>query len=232
MVPILNERERLCSRLLPSIARFYNDASAEGVGYDIEWIFVDGGSTDGGESYILAQPAEYRCRLVYSQRGRAIQMNKGAQSASATTLLFLHADCLLPGNLLVLIDNLAQSTWGCFIIRLQPCEGILSWVEYGINWRTGVRNVATGDQAIFISASVFRSLGGYAAIPLMEDMELSRRLRKIAKPHIVSSPVYVDSRRWLKNGSIYTVVQMWFIQLCYFLGVSPERLSRWYYRKA
>ena len=231
IVPLLNEQQRLRSHLLPSIARLYQHAKARGLPYDIEWIFVDGASTDDGNDLVRTQPAEYRCRLIGSERGRAIQMNHGAAHARGTTLLFLHADCVLPDDLFAVLDQLQQARWGCFIIRLRPCPGILPWVERGINWRVRARAVATGDQAMFVSADVFSRLGGYTVIPLMEDMELSRRLRKIAKPFIVLSPVEVDSRRWLKKGVAITVVHMWFIQWCYFLGVAPERLYRWYYNK-
>jgi len=191
-----------------------------------EVIVVDGGSEDASAS--VAEPL---CdTLVRSQRGRALQMNAGAARAAGAYLLFLHCDTRLeitPQRLQQILET--RPPWGFFRVRLSGAAPGLRLVEAGMNLRSTATAVATGDQGIFVERDVWAACGGFAPIPLMEDVELCKRLRRRASPLVVDPPVVTSSRRWEQRGVLPTVLHMWYLRLAYWLGVRPERLRRSYY---
>lgn len=193
----------------------------------VEIILVDGGSTD--DTCQLA--AGLVDQLISSEPGRAWQMNSGAAQARGEWLLFLHCDTLLPDSINEWQKKLLniKNDWGFFMLRLSGSHGWLRVIERAINVRSRLSSVATGDQCQFVRRSLFTALQGFAAIPLMEDIELSKRLRRHSAPFIWQQPVLTCSRRWQQQGYVKTIVIMWYLRLAYWFGVSPQRLHRIYY---
>ncbi|MFL5088988.1 MAG: TIGR04283 family arsenosugar biosynthesis glycosyltransferase [Xanthobacteraceae bacterium] len=192
-----------------------------------EVIVVDGGSRDG--TVDLARPAADR--VIASPRGRAAQMNAGAALARGAVLLFLHADTRLPGNADALVlAGLERSgrAWGRFNIAIAGRSPLLAIVAAAINFRSRLTRIATGDQAIFVSRDVFAAVGGFPDIALMEDVALSRALKRISRPVCVAAKVTTSGRRWEQHGVLRTVVLMWRLRLAYFLGAEPATLARRY----
>lgn len=182
---------------------------------------------DGGSDEDTASLAEAWCdRVVVSERGRARQMNAGAALASGEVLLFLHADTRLPGSAADALERFrsGRQAWGRFDVRLSGDRPLFRVIAWFMNWRSRVTGIATGDQALFVRRSVFESLGGFAPIPLMEDVELSTRLRAVSRPFCVTDPVVTDSRRWEQHGAWRTIVLMWRLRWRYWRGESPESL--------
>ena len=191
----------------------------------LEIILVDGGSTD--DTVALAAPLVDQ--LLQSTPGRAAQMNAGAALAQGQWLLFLHADTQLPANFLELLPTAhATPQWGRFDVRLFPSSPMLQVVAWMMNWRSRLTGVCTGDQAIFVRRALFEQLGGYAPIPLMEDIELSKRLRKISPPLCLRPPLTTSSRRWQTHGTLRTIVLMWWLRWRYWRGAPVEELARRY----
>ena len=166
-------------------------------------------------------------RVLSASRGRAAQMNAGAAAARGQTLLFLHADGSLPDPFT--LSDLSSADWGFFKLRLGGRPWIYRVIENAINLRTSLTRVAGGDQGLFFSRSFFNSIGGFPSIPLMEDVAISKRARKLSQPMIVEQRIVSSSRRWQQNGVIKTVLLMWGLRLAYWIGVKPERLHRIYY---
>ncbi len=188
----------------------------------VEVILADGGSTD----QTVARAASLVDLVVAAPRGRAAQMNAGAACASGTALLFLHADTRLPRQADCLIAAaLATRAWGRFDIALTGRHWLLKVVATMMNRRSWLTGIATGDQAIFVRRSVFDALGGFAPIALMEDIELSARLRRISRPACLSQKVISSGRRWKKYGVCRTIWLMWRLRLAYFLGADPQALA-------
>lgn len=191
-----------------------------------ELIVVDGESRDG--TLALARPLADR--VLTGPRGRAAQMNAGASVARGDVLLFLHADTKLPENADALIRNgLAQSgrVWGRFDVRFDH-DGILPLIAVMMNLRSRLTGIATGDQAIFVTRAAFDAIGGFPAQPLMEDIALSSRIRRISRPAYIRTRVTTSARRWRKQGILRTVFLMWRLRLAYFLGADPAYLARQY----
>lgn len=192
----------------------------------IEVIVVDGGS--GDQTAHLAKPLVDL--YLYSDAGRAIQMNTGAAEASGDFLMFLHADTVLPNTFLnVLPATLDNSVhWGFFPVRLSGRHWLLRCIERGMNMRSRLTGVATGDQAMWLSMTLWRQAGGFKNIPLMEDVELSKRLRRVVWPSVARQTLCTSSRRWESHGVIRTIILMWRLRLLYFFGVSPKKLASFY----
>ncbi len=191
-----------------------------------EVIVVDGGSADA--SAAIARP--YCDCVLVSPRGRALQMNAGAQQARGRYLFFLHCDTRPHVDLVGLEDLLAGNPlWGYFPVRLSGSARPLRVVERMMNLRARLTRIATGDQLIFVRRSDFLAIGGYADIPLMEDVELCQRLRQNATPHIAPALVTTSSRRWEERGILNTIFTMWHLRAAYWLGISPQRLVKTYY---
>ena len=191
-----------------------------------EVIVADGGSTDGTREY-AAPGAD---RVLAAPRGRARQMNAGAEVATGDVLVFLHADTKLPPEAdRAVFEALGRRPgWGSFAVRLSGVHPAFRVIERMISLRSRLSGIATGDQAIFVARDLFRSAGGFVDIALLEDVELCRRLRRIARPVRPRAPVVTSSRRWEAGGIARTTVLMWWIRGAYALGVNPDRLARHY----
>jgi len=190
-------------------------------------IVVDGGSRD--DTALLAGRAG--ATVVRAERGRASQMNAGAAAADGQVLLFLHADCRLPADAGRAVRTAigAGRRWGRFDVRLDSPRRSLAVVGAMMNLRSRLTAIATGDQALFVDRSLWDATGGYAPIPLMEDVELTSRLRRVAPPACLRERVRVSARRWEQRGVLRTVLEMWAWRAAYALGASPARLHRLYY---
>lgn len=191
-----------------------------------ELILVDGGSDDG--TVALTHP--YVDDVVHTEQGRAIQMNVGAAMASAPILLFLHADTYLPDNAIIEIQQAIDEgySWGRFDITLTGQHGLLKLVAWLMNIRSRLSGIATGDQAIFVTREAFEQQGDYKNIALMEDIDLSARLKQVCKPFCSRSKVISSGRRWISFGVIKTITLMWWLRFRYFIGAKPENLAKLY----
>lgn len=193
-----------------------------------ELIVVDGGSDDG-----TAERAEPLAdRLIHAPKGRAAQMNAGARAAAGEVLLFLHADTRLPeaADRILAGAFAAGAVWGRFDVRLSGGHPLLRMVEALMNGRSRLTGIATGDQAMFVKREAFERVGGFPEIPLMEDIALSKTLKRLARPVCLHDRVVVSSRRWEERGILRTILLMWELRLRYFLGADPRDLVRRYYR--
>jgi rSAM/selenodomain-associated transferase 2 len=219
VVPALDEAVNL-KRLLPDLARTCPGA---------EVIVVDGGSRDGTAAVASGRPG---VRLLASARGRARQMNAGAREASGDVLLFLHADTRLPeGAAAAIAAALAGPAvvGGRFDVRFDSPRRILRVVAWFMNARSRATSICTGDQAIFVRRADFEAVGGYPDVPLMEDIELSRRLKARGRLAALRARVTTSARKWEREGPLRTIGFMWTLRLLHFCGVAPARLHRWYY---
>jgi rSAM/selenodomain-associated transferase 2 len=192
-----------------------------------EILVADGGSRDGTPALAAARP----CRVVASPRGRAVQMNAGAASATGAILLFLHADTRLPLTAFDDVDRALadpDTVGGRFDVRLDRAGAVYRLIETLMNARSRATRIATGDQAIFVRRRVFEDLGGYAPIPLMEDVEFSRRLKRRGRVACLRTRVVTSARRWEQAGPWRTILRMWWLRALYAAGVSPHRLARAY----
>lgn len=216
IIPTLNEA--------PTIIQTLSWVRAAG---SCEVVVVDGGSCDG----TLEAARPLADILLSSARGRACQMNSGARVATGEVLLFLHADTMLPQNFPGLLrDALQDSTvlGGRFDIRLNAVGWSFRMIETLMNVRSRLTRIATGDQAIFVRRDAFEALGGFPELELMEDVELSRRLKHMGKVACLRSQVVTSARRWQRDGIFRTISLMWFLRLAYFLGVPPRQLKTFY----
>jgi rSAM/selenodomain-associated transferase 2 len=219
VVPVLNEAgliEAALSALQPLRER------------GAEIIVADGGSRDGTAE--LAAP--FVSRVIPAPKGRAVQMNAGARMATGDLLLFLHADTRLPdGADRVLVRAFETgAVWGRFDVRLSGRHPLLRIVAMLMNRRSRLTGIATGDQAMFVRREVFERVGGFPAIPLMEDIALSKTLKRIAPPRCLRERVTASGRRWEEQGMLRTILLMWELRLRYLFGADPADLARRYYR--
>ncbi|MEK9720117.1 MAG: TIGR04283 family arsenosugar biosynthesis glycosyltransferase [Quisquiliibacterium sp.] len=219
VVPVINEESALpgCLQALG--------------GHVVRTVVVDGGSSDSTCALALASGVE----LVHAVRGRANQMNAGAETLrQERALLFLHADVRLPEGWLATIKNALSggARWGRFDVRLEGANRFFRVISAMMNLRSRLTGVCTGDQAIFVESSSWREIGGYARIALMEDIELSVRLRALAGWPVALKPcVRVSGRRWERSGIFKTILMMWSLRALYWAGVAPATLHRLYYRR-
>ncbi|MEH2029394.1 MAG: TIGR04283 family arsenosugar biosynthesis glycosyltransferase [Nostoc sp.] len=197
---------------------------------NIEVIVVDGGSKDN--TVEIAQ--SLNVKVISSSPGRAVQMNTGAVAASGEILLFLHADTRLPTGFDDMIRTALQQPGivaGAFKLRIDASLFSLRWVEWGVNVRSHFYQMPYGDQAIFLTKEVFQQIGGFPELVIMEDFELMRRLKRIGRIVIIPTPVVTSARRWLQKGVFKTTLLNQIVITAYLLGVSPERIRRWYRRE-
>jgi len=189
-----------------------------------EVILSDGGSQDG--TLNLAKPMVDH--IVSSPQGRATQMNHGARAASEEILWFLHADTLITNDAhtQLMADLLATTkVWGRFNVRLTGTQRIFRLIEGMMNLRSCISGIATGDQGIFLWQHVFMEIGGFDEIPLMEDIALSRKLKKLSRPLRLKQKLITSSRRWEEQGVINTIILMWKLRLSYYFGVPAQKLA-------
>jgi rSAM/selenodomain-associated transferase 2 len=215
IVPCLNEAQGITGALA---------ALAPLRAHGAEVIVVDGGSGDG----TAEQAASYADLVITAPRGRASQMNAGAARARGEILLFLHADTLLPDAAgALIVDGLKRTRrgWGRFDVAIAGRHPLLRLVEVLMNLRSRLTGIATGDQAIFVTRSLFTAAGGYPEIALMEDIALSKRLKGFGPPLCLKHRLTASARRWEKHGVLRTIVLMWSLRLAYWLGADPAKLA-------
>lgn len=218
IVPVLNEAaciEAALARLAPLRER------------GARVLVVDGGSGDD----TLRRAAPLADRVLVAGRSRALQMNAGARDALAQdvdVLLFLHADTALPADadreIFRHVSNLPRY-WGRFDVHIDGRHRALRWIARLMNWRSRLTGICTGDQAIFVSRGAFSSLQGFAPIPIMEDIEFSRRARLMSRPIALAARVTTSGRRWERHGVWRTVLLMWRLRLAYYFGADPQDLA-------
>ncbi len=218
IIPVLNEAAAIgdaLAALAPCRAR------------GVEVVVVDGGSRDGTAA--IAHPLADH--LLSAPRGRGSQMNAGATVAKGEVLLFLHADTRLPPDAerLVLMGlQASKRAWGRFDVTIAGRSPLLRLVAAMMNLRSRLTGIATGDHAMFVTREAFAQAGGFPDIPLMEDIVLSRRLKRIGRPACLPARVVTSGRRWDQHGIVRTTVMMWRLRLAFFLGAEPARLARRY----
>jgi rSAM/selenodomain-associated transferase 2 len=192
-----------------------------------EVIVVDGGSRDGTPA--LAAPLADT--VLASARGRARQMNAGAAVAQGEVLLFLHADTTLPPQADAAVARALAASgadWGRFDVRISGRSALFPVIAAFMNTRSRLSGIATGDQALFVRTALFRQLGGFAELPLMEDIELTRRLRAHGRPACLAERVLTSGRRWETRGVWRTIWLMWRLRWLYWRGTPAEVLARAY----
>ncbi len=214
IVPVLDEAPAISGRLAALHVLRQRGA---------ELIVVDGGSRDATGDLARAVAD----RFLVAARGRATQMNAGARAGHGEVLLFLHADTTLPAeaDVLILQAVAGGAWWGRFDVTIDGRHRLLRVVERMMNLRSRLTGIATGDQAIFVRQDVFARIGGFPELPLMEDIALSQRLRRLARPACLRARVLTSGRRWEENGVVRTILLMWSLRLRYFLGADPARLA-------
>lgn len=216
IIPVLNEAGNM-RPLLESLQKTP----------EVEVIVVDGGSTDGTQA--IAQ--SFGVRVLTTAPPRSHQMNAGAAAAAGGILLFLHADTRLPEAFLPLIHHTLEQpnvVAGAFDLGIQGDRWGLRWVEWGVKWRSRLLQQPYGDQALFLRAATFHEMNGFAEMPLLEDVDLVRRLQHRGRVAIAPAQVLTSGRRWEKLGILRTTLLNQFILMAYRLGISPDRLAQWY----
>jgi rSAM/selenodomain-associated transferase 2 len=216
VIPTLNEEQALPGTL----------ARTARLGFDAILV-VDGGSTD--RTRAIAASQDIRC--VTASLGRARQMNAGASQSQADVLLFLHADTHLPDGARQAIEQALDDpacVGGRFDVRFEQDAGLAWLIARLISARSRWSGIATGDQALFVRRSTFEQLGGFADLPIMEDVDFTRRLKRAGPVAPLRSQVVTSYRRWQRCGAVRTIVLMWALRLLYWLGVHPNRLKALY----
>lgn len=217
IIPVLNEA-KIVSATLQALQKFRAVC---------ELLLVDGGSNDASRH--IAMPLVDK--VLQSPPGRARQMNLGAQEANAGILLFLHADTQLPDDAVAQIIGACTDhyAWGRFDVDFDHPHWLFKVIAFMMNHRSCLTGICTGDQGIFVTRQAFECVGGFPEIALMEDITLSAKLKKLAKPHCLRTKVVTSARRWQQHGIIKTIMTMWTLRLKYFLGTDPDVLAKHYY---
>jgi rSAM/selenodomain-associated transferase 2/rSAM/selenodomain-associated transferase 1 len=218
IIPALNEAHNLADTI-----------NSIGHGNNREIIVVDGGSIDD----TVSSARQLGATVIEGSPPRSRQMNRGADAASKKILLFLHADTRLPENFDRYIIRAVYQPGvvaGAFELRIGSPVPSLRFIERIANWRSRCLNMPYGDQAIFMFSNVFHQMGGVPNIPIMEDFELIRRLRKKGDVVTLHQPAITSPRRWLNQGILKTTLINQLIVVSYFMGVPPDTIARLYGR--
>ena len=215
IIPILNEEKILAktlNRLQPELE-------------NSELIIVDGGSTDASVSI-----ARKYGKVVFSERGRAKQLNTGAAAATGEIFIFLHADIWLESGAIAAARTALATGYvgGAFRQKIDGQHFLYRLIEAAANFRAQRLRVFYGDGGIFLARTDFQQLGGFPDVPILEEMEFSKGLRRLGKTALISPCIHISSRRWEEGGIVKTTLNNWLIMLLYFLGVSPGRLAKLY----
>ncbi len=217
VIPTLNEAG--------GIAAAVQSAFAGGAS---EVIVADGGSTD--LTTMIARSAG--AIVIDGPPGRGRQLHAGAVQTAGDVLLFLHADNRLPGPPLVPVLDQYHAAgcprWGGLRQRIDAAGAVYRTLEMGNEIRIGLTGRVFGDQAMFVRRELYDAVGGFPAVPLMEDVMLSAALKQHHRPTLLPGPVQVDARRWQRRGIVRQTLLNWQIQYAFARGVSPERLARRY----
>ena len=221
IIPTLNEEQALGQTLADLLSC-----------HTLETIIVDGGSTDSTLAIANAFCAQApKAHILRAPTGRAHQMNEGAKASRGEVLLFLHADTQVPNEAPHIIESALANpavVGGRFDVRFDTGSGWGPIISTLMNWRSRTSGIATGDQAIFVRRHIFEQLRGFADIPLMEDIEFSRRLKRAGSTVALRQTVRTSFRRWEHQGPLRTILLMWTLRFLYWAGVNPSRLDQWY----
>ncbi|MFT5321306.1 MAG: rSAM/selenodomain-associated transferase 2 [Pseudohongiellaceae bacterium] len=222
IIPVLNDVDAL-KMLLPQLQACREQGH--------ELLVIDGGSSDGSIPF----SRNLVDRILMTGVGRGRQMNLGAENASHNILLFLHADSRISDQCLEeLLAAMSESCnhWGRFDVQLDQPGFSYSVIAAMMNLRSRLSGVSTGDQGMFVRREIFHRVGGFQSISLMEDIALSKALRKHSRPVCLSSKLLTSARRWQQQGIVKTIFLMWSLRLAYFLGANPDKLAEIYYPAA
>ncbi len=216
IIPVLNE-EAAIENLLQQLQALRQQ------GHEV--IVVDGGSSD--KTRLMAEPLADK--VLTSSPGRAIQMNRGTEYVRHNIFWFLHADSIVPENAPALISvALKKKSWGRFNVRLSGAHIMFRLIAFMMNLRSCITGIATGDQGIFVQKAAFEKVAGFSPLPLMEDIDISKKLKQVSPPACIREKLVTSSRRWEKNGIIRTILLMWRLRLAFWLGVSAHKLVQQY----
>jgi rSAM/selenodomain-associated transferase 2 len=222
IIPVLEEMECI-NPLISHLRKHFSENSYE--------IIVVDGDSHGRTINVIQDKNVIR---MTCGKGRAVQMNAGVKTACGEVLLFLHADTKLPPDALSKIENILKTgkyIAGAFDLGIDSSRLALKYIAIKASIRSRINRIPYGDQAIFIRKSYFEKIGGFTEIPLMEDVDLMRRIKKRGdKIHIFRDRVMTSPRRWKKEGVFYTTLRNRILVNLYILGVSPEKLVKYYKR--
>ena len=214
VIPVLNDAAAL-RRLLVDLR---SDPA-------LQLLVVDGGSSD--DSLQVARAAD---AALSAPRGRGRQLGAGFAHAAGDWLWFLHADSRIASEVLESFAEAREEPgWGWFDVRLDNAGWPFRVIATAMNWRAALTGIATGDQGIFVHRRLLDAVGGVPALPLMEDVTLCRRLRRLAKPRRLRTAIETSARRWQRHGIARTIVTMWALRLRYFFGADAKEIARRYY---
>jgi len=219
LIPVLNEEQNLV-RCLDSLSKEFSKSGT----IPLEVIVADGGSTDRTREVASAYP---EVRLVSARQGRAVQMNEAAALAGYDVLWFLHADSVLPeGAVSLVLETMSaeEMVGGAFGFELDADAWSFRLIEWGVVLRSLIFRVPYGDQGIFVRRETFEAVGGYPEQPILEDLELWRKLRRLGKTRILKPKISTSARRWSERGVLKTTVLNWLVVVLDWCGCSPEKL--------
>jgi len=222
VIPVLNDADAL-----QRVLRDLRDALGERF-LEVDVLVVDGGSHDTSS----AVARDGGARVLAAERGRATQLAAGVANAAAAWIWMLHADSRVDARAIDALWRVVATdaaAWGRFDVRLSGRGVLLRLVAWSMNVRSRITGIATGDQGIFVHRALLDRVGGVPQQALMEDVELSARLRRIARPVCLRAAIVTSSRRWQTRGIVRTIALMWWLRALYALGVAPARLKRIYY---
>ena len=220
VLPVLDEAANL-EHLIPHLASSRAD----------QVVVVDGGSSDGSWEILEKATSVNRWVLVQSPRGRARQMNAGIAHCNCKVILFLHADTRLPRGAVDAVRHAVDEgghCWGRFNVSFESRSRAMGVVAWFMNKRSCLTGICTGDQAMFATRQALARVDGFPDMVLMEDIELSRRLKRLGPPCCLSLPVTTSARRWQQDGLLRTMCAMWWMRMRYWLGAKPETLADGY----